>query len=319
MLKKVLFVALIFSSKLFAQSPIKSDSLVFTSLDSLLLKLDSVYTPKSYLNIDFGIGNREFSLNNNAINANQSVVSQLYYTPSINYFHKSGFSISLTPYFTNINGGLNLYQTALSPAYGFENKKISATLSATHYFADNKVYNGNSTFQNELYLSLKYKKTVLQPIFTAGLAGGNFREINLDSVRIAGVKRYILDSTQNNIKTFEVSIGVEHDFEFESFFHKKDFLSITPQLFLNAGSEKYTSTHINKLFAKAVNRGNKVRSLTSTDNAPFSVQSLAFSLILNYEIGSFYIMPNFYTDYYLKTTTGKRLNSVFGISFGYNF
>ena len=316
MSKKILFICLLFSSKLFAQVPSSIDSTLIADLAKLL---DSTQVPKSYLNVDFGIGNREFSSNNNAINADQSVVNKLYFTPSIAYFHKSGFNFSITPYLSNINGALKLFQTAVSPGYGYDNKKVTTSVSYTHYFADNKTYNGNSTFQDEFYSFFKYKKLYLQPVVTLGYAKGNFREINLDSIIVLGSKRYIKDSTHNSIKAFNVSIGVEHNFENDNIFTKDDNITITPQLILNFGNEKFTSTHVNKLFARAVNRGRKVRSLTSTDNTSFAPQSLAFSLTVNYEIGSFYIMPNYYADYYLQSTTGNKLSSIFSISFGYNF
>ena len=316
MIKKLLLICLLFCGKLFAQTPTNFDSSLIAELAKLM---DSAAAPKSFVNVDFGFGNREFSANNNAINADQSVVNRLYFTPSFTYFHKSGFNFSITPYISNINGAVKLFQTAISPAYGYDGKKISTSVSYTHYYADNKTYNGNSTFQDEIYAALKYKKLYLQPVATFGFAKGNFREINLDSIKVLGQKKYIKDSTHNSIKALNVSLGVEHSFEFDKIFTKQDAITITPQLAVNFGNEKFTTTHINKIYARAVNRGRRVRSQTSTDNTPFAVQSAALSLTLNYEIGAFYIMPNYYGDYYLPPTDSKRLSSTFSISFGYNF
>src|SRR5829696_5103072 len=62
-------------------------------LKELMGLLDSAYKPTSYVFVNLGIGNRLFSIRNNALNAKQSVTSTVIYTPSLGYYHKTGFSI----------------------------------------------------------------------------------------------------------------------------------------------------------------------------------------------------------------------------------
>ncbi len=324
MLRIAALLFLLFSCNgVIAQISNSPDSLTIKSLadlDALLADVDSADTPKSYIDISIGLGNKEFSQRNNAVNAGQNNITQLYYTPSLSYFHKSGFGLSVIPYLTNLNGNFKLYQTALNPSYSYANKSIVTSLSYTHYFADNKSYYTNSTFQNELYAFLRYKKWYLEPSLSLGFSSGKYNQINLDSIRIFGQNRLIKDSTKNTIKDFTVAFGVEHSFEFSKFLTKNDNITLTPQLILTGGTERYSTTHVNQIYARLANRPNsKIRSLSSTENAPFAIQSLAFSFTAFYEIGNFYLSPNVYSDYYLPSTTEKRLNTVFSFTFGYTF
>ncbi len=323
----LLFVFISFAAR--AQTIEKSapsiDSL--KELDMILNLLDSKNNPPSYFDINVGIGNKFFSQKNNSVNATQSQVNKLYYTPSLGYHHKTGFGISITPFLANDNGAVKIYQTALSPSYDYVGKSISASISYTHYFADTKAYNSNSTFQNDWYSTIRYKKWIIEPSIAIGYTTGEFNEVSrLDTV---GPMPNIVynDSTKNSIKDFSLSAGIEHSFEFEKLFGENDGLTLTPQLILTTGSEKYKSTRVNKVIYPALNqfllkqaaRRGKVVSRTQTDNTSFAIQSLAFSLSADYSIGKFSISPNIYSDYYLPESTAKKLNTVFSISFGYYF
>ncbi len=296
-------------------------------LDLLLGLLDSADKPTSNFDLNLGIGNKLFSQRNNSVNATQAQVNQLYYTPSVGYHHKSGLGLSVTPYIANDNGAVKIYQTALTPSYDYSGKSISASLSYSHYFADTKAYNSNSTFQDDWYASVRYKKWIVQPTIAIGYTTGIFYESNTTDTVINARRIIYNDSTKNSIKDFSLNAGIEHSFEFENLFSKNDGLSITPQIILSAGSEKYSSTRLNKVLYPALNqflqkraaKKGKVISRTQSDNTPFTIQSLAFSLSADYSIGKFSISPNVYSDYYLPPTTEKRLNTVFSISFGYYF
>ncbi len=320
MIRITLLLFFIFSSFVsFAQvtntktnNPTVIDSLA--ELKLLMELLDSMDKPRSYVEISVGIGNKLFSEKNNTINASQTEVNKLYYTPTLAYHYKKGFSISVTPYITSEKSTIKIYQTALSPSYDFSNSKVSIGISYTHYFSDSKAYNPSAIFKNDIYASAKYKKWNIAPSLSLGYATGNFNEINA-----IGTSRIFYDTTKNSIRDFSVSVAVDHQFEFENIFNKKDGISITPQLMLNAGSEKFTTTHVNKIFATLPRRANKVRPLSQTANSPFAIQSLAFALSAEYFVKNFSIQPNVYADYYLPQTTQQRLNTVFAITLGYTF
>ena len=290
-------------------------------MNELLNMTDSSEKTKSYFDITLGVGNRSLSVNNNSVNASQALINKLYYTPSIGYYHKSGFGISISPYITLQNGNLKNYQTAVTPSFDYESTKISTGISFTKFITDKASYSLNSTYQNDLYGYIQYNKSFIQPILSLGYSTGIYNDISFDTLfgpinnRIIAIRR---DSTKNEVKDFSVSFGIEHRFEFDSIFSKNGTLSFIPQLVLNAGSEKFTSTIINSRRVAKATKNNRLKSLTQTDDAVFSAQSIALSLTAEYNIGNFIITPNLYIDYYLPTTTEKKISNLFSISVGYS-
>jgi hypothetical protein len=323
-MQKLLFLlAFIFSATLLSAQTVSKQSIQDSLEDAklFLAMLDCLdEKPYSYFDVSLGIGNGSFSVNNNSVNASQAQVNKLYYTPSIAYHHKSGIGISVTPYFTTDNGNLKTYQTAITPSYEYETNKISASISFTKFIGDTKSYTSNSTYQNDLYGYIKYTKNYIQPILSLGYAKGTFKEINFrDSVKLLNRTIAVFDTTKNDIKDFSVSFGIEHVFNFDSLFTKRGSLTFTPQLVVNAGSEKFMSALLNVRAVNTATRTNKLKSLTQNANSPFAFQSIALSLSTDYYIGNFVISPNFYIDYYLPPTTEKRLSNLFSFSIGYTF
>jgi hypothetical protein len=323
-MQKLLFLlSFIFSVTLLSAQTVTKQNIADSLEDAklFLAMLDSLdEKPANYFELSLGIGNGSFSVNNNSVNASQAQVSKLYYTPSIGYNHKSGFGIAVTPYFTTDNGNLKTYQTAITPSYDYESNKISTGISFTKFITDTKSYTSNSTYQNDLYAYLKYTKSYIQPILSIGYAFGTFKERTfVDSITILNRRIAIFDSTKNDIKDFSISLGIEHIFNLESVFTKKGTLTFTPQVVLNAGSEKFKSTITNSRRVAAATRTNRLKSLTQNADSPFAFQSIALSLSTDYYIGNFVISPNFYIDYYLPPTAEKRLTNVFSFSVGYTF
>ncbi len=323
MQKVLLLLSVIFSTTLLCAQTTQEKNVLDSLEDAklFLALLDSLDEKSaSYFEVSIGIGNGSFSVNNNSVNASQAQVNKLYYTPSIAYYHKSGIGISVTPYFTTVDGNLKTYQTAITPSFDYESNKISTGISFTKFIADTKSYTSNSTYQNDLYAYLKYTKSYIQPTLSIGYAAGTFNDISFrDSLKLPNRTIAIFDTTKNEIKDFSLSLGMEHAFNFESVFSKNGRLTFTPQLVVNAGSEKFKSTITNLRAVQAVGRNSRLKSLTQNANSPFAFQSIALSLSADYYIGNFIISPNFYIDYYLPATTEKRLSNVFSFSVRYSF
>ena len=86
---------------------IQSDKELLDSLiknDDFIKQLDN--ESRSYFKVNFGIGNQLFSLHNRTLDAAQ-IEKKLIFTPSIGYYHKSGFNLSLSGYLVNDSGKRN--------------------------------------------------------------------------------------------------------------------------------------------------------------------------------------------------------------------
>lgn len=283
---------------------------------------------KNYLDVSIGIGNGEFSANNNAANAT-GVNKQLIYTPAVTYRLKNGLSFGISAFITGDSSGKpNIYQTALTTGYDYYGKTIYAGGSYTRYLSNQNKYNSKSLYQNDLYAYIKLAKGIIQPGISLGYVTGKYKETNYvsfkrtihlpnpppngrDSVFIVTGR----DSSDNKTSYFSVATGVGHDFAFYNLFSKKDELDFILSLILNMGSDKLTQTHTNKVFDRPAFSSRKKSDYANK----FQLQSVAASLDFTFMIKNFFIQPIVYFDYYLPETTENRFSTIFSVTAGISF
>lgn len=290
--------------------------------DAFMQLFDSLdkQPPKSSVDINVGLGNRLFSLTNKSLTADQGDVNKLIYTPSVAYFHKSGFGLAVTAFLGSDNSHLALFQTGISPSYDYSDKKISVGIAYTRYLLNNSLSVAPSPFQNDFYAYISANKGAIQPGLSIGYASGKYTEYT-DSIRIRPAPLppiRIKDTTQYKLQDWSVMASAKHDFSFYGLLNKNDGLVLTPMVMVVGGTQKY------KVSSKTVAitrrpQGNILRlrnNSSSVDQTNFALQSAAFSLDLDYGIGKFYLRPQLYMDYYLQSTTGNRLTATFSCVLG---
>jgi hypothetical protein len=299
-----------------------------SSLDSILQNdafaqmLDSLgdLPAKSSVDISIGFGNRLFSLRNNTLNADQANVKKLIITPSVAYYHKSGFGITVTGFMGADSGRMQLFQTGITPSYDYTGKKISAGIAYTRYIDNKSLSVSPSPFKNEVFAYVHAAKGLLQPGLAIGYATGQYKEY-IDSLRIRPMPLppiRIRDTITYKLKDFSLLASVKHDFSFYGILGKNDGLLLSPQLMLIAGSQKYTVQSSGTAITRA-RTGGVLRlrnSSSTTDNTGLSLQSAAFSLDADYSIGKFYLRPQLYVDYYLLATDSNRFTATFSCAVG---
>lgn len=282
---------------------------------------------RSYVDVNFGMGNGIFSLKNNALNAGQAQTDKIYYKPSVGYYHKSGLALTLSGFAATDNGALKMYQYAISPSYTFSNKKFAAGVSYTRIIKGSTASFNVSPFKNDFYASALYKKTWIEPGIAAGFSFGKQVEY-YDSVfwfnpqppappRII----HLRDTITTRLSGFSLTLSAAHTWYFWELINKKDGLQIQPTFMLNAGSQKWNTVHSNRIFRNFPRLANylKRRFGDGSGSEKFSLQSAAFAAKLTYYYGKFYLQPQIYLDYYLPTTTEKRLTSLFSVTAGISF
>jgi hypothetical protein len=293
--------------------------------DALAQMLDSLGTldAKSSFDVSIGFGNRLFSLSNNSLTADQADVKKLIVTPAISYYHKSGFGITVTGFLGSDSGTMSVFQTGITPSYDYAGKKIAAGVAYTRYINNQSLSISTSPFQNDFYAYVSSSKGLLQPGIAIGYASGKYKEYT-DSLKIRPAPLppiRIKDTTTYKLKDFSLMGSVKHDFEWYSVLSKNDGLLISPQLWLIAGSQKYSSVSSTTALTRSPQGGalRIRRSSTATDKTGFSLQSAAFALDMDYGIGKFYVRPQLYLDYYLPQTDGNRLTTTFSCVLGISF
>lgn len=283
-------------------------------LNDLMALLKGEDAASSYFTITAGIGNRLYSFRNNSLNAKQSSSNTIIYSPSIAYYHKSGFSLSGGANLLNdAKDGFGVNQYSVSPGYQYNNKNYTTGISYTHYFVRDKYSAYASPIQNDLYASFSWTKPWIQPGIAVGYSTGKY----YDHI-IFGQQQQYYDSTTNKLKSFSVIASAAHGFDWYNLFDQSDGIIVTPTLMGNFGSSKTDIQHNSNapnLINFLTNRG-RLRKFTTNK---FQAESIGLDIDVNYVIGKFNIEPDLYLDYYLPSTDTKRFTQVYTVKVGYSF
>jgi len=289
-------------------------------LTHLMNMLDSSDSPSSNAFVNLGIGNRLYSIKNNALNAYQSS-NKLIYSPSVGYTHKSGLGLTTGANLLNEGNGIAVSQYSVSPSFGLVgNENIDFSISYTHYFVKNKFSPFSSPIQNDFYTSFSYLKSWFQPGVAVGFSNGEYKDARYKDTVIAGINRSFYDSVTYKLNAFSLMFTLGHQFLWYEVLDQADGLALTPTLMVNAGSGKTAISHntnaIN-LF-RILNKRGKITRLQEFD---FAVQSIGLNIDMRYMIGKFYLQPQLYFDYYLPAldADSKRFSQLFTFNLGYTF
>ena len=148
-------------------------------LDSLMADfddfLDSLSKPKSFFNITVGAGTGLFSFEtkNSAVLTSEK---KLILSPSVGYFHKSGFGFSATGYLINDSSKLNFYQYVLTPSFDIIKRKFSLGISFSRYISKDSLSFYTTPIQNEIFTYFTYKNWWLRPSISLSYGWGSETE-----------------------------------------------------------------------------------------------------------------------------------------------
>lgn len=274
---------------------------------------------KSYADVNMGVGNRLFSLNNNAINAGQAQTNKLYYSPSLGYYHKSGVAVSATGFLAADNGNLKMYQYALSPSYSLVKEKFSVGISYTRILEGSETSFTASPFENDFYASARYKKSWLQPSLAFGYAFGKQTEYFDTAFWLLNRVVHIRDTITTRLSSISLVASASHTWEFNDVIANNDAVQLQQAVMLNAGSQRWDISHSSTFLDRrpVVQDYLKRRYGDGTASSAFNLQSLGVSTSVTYHVGRFYLQPQVYFDYYLPETSEKRLTSLFSVQAGF--
>ena len=290
--------------------------------------LDSLSQPKSFLSVSVGIGNRTFSIKNNSLNTQEATTDKLSFTPTIGYYHKSGWGLGVTGFLSTLNDKLSFYQYAITPSYDYIGEKISAGISYTRYFGKDTATLNASPYENDLYGYFNFRHHSWRYGIAVGYATGSFSDklSYKDSVlryntilqRLEWFRYNVTVNSVNKIQDFSVSASVRKDFDWEAVFSKNDNLTLSFTAYIVGGASKIkTNTNINATKRK-ITLARFRRSYESADGNNLQFQSAALSASLYYSIGKFNLQPIWFMDYYFPDSD-KKFNQVFSFTLGFNF
>lgn len=290
--------------------------------------LNEIDKPQSVLRINVGLGTMPYSSVNKGVRS-MDVKKQFLITPSINYFHKSGFGLTAKVYASDIENNFKVYQFAFSPSYSYtKSDAIDAAVSYIHYFKERKFNSNISLLDDEFVITASYKKGWIVPRLTGSYAQGKYRQaVTIDTSfyeRNRLIRLRFNDTAVTNISALLLAGGLEHDFVAYNLLNKKDGLRFTPQLAAYFGVTNFTVDYRStaQLYRKYVDR--KLKKLSryesSTDvKGTFGLQSVGLDLNFNYAIGKVYFEPDLYLDYYVNGEESQRFTQVYNFNIGITF
>lgn len=312
---------------------VKKDSTAI--IDSLMKDfekmVDELVAPKSFFSVGAGLGNRSFSVKNNALNTQESKTNKLSVTPYAGYYHKSGLGLTLMGYATGFpDNSIGMYQYAVTPSYDYTSRRLAAGISYTRYFGKDTALLSTSPYDNDAYAYVNLIRKKWRFGMAVGYATGFFSDklhyqdsilrLNALLQRFEWVHYDVTVNSKSKIRDFSVSATVRRDFQWDNALVKGDNITLSVVSYLVGGSSHLhttTNTNVNLDFRKITLQRFR-RSYANANGNTFQLQSTALSLSLYYSIGKFNINPVWFMDYYFPDTS-EKFSQVFSLSAGFNF
>ena len=291
-------------------------------LDELDIFLDSLLMPRSYFLASVSAGSGYFNYFRR--NDKLETVKKSVYTPTLGYYHKTGPGLTLSGNITDDGQKINLYQFSVSPSFDFiQNHDWVGGIAYTRYFTKDSLPFYSSPLQNEFNAYVVWRKPWLQPGITASYGWGSRSEYDKREkyIRLLRLKQrlgYVFTTnTQEDISDFSIAASVRHSFYWMHISGEKDYIKFTPQLAFSAGTQKFgfnrtTSTYPVNVRTDAYLLYNS-GDVSVDEKLKFQPLSLSLYLRPEYNIGKFFVQPQFILDYYIPA---EKLAALFSINAG---
>lgn len=287
--------------------------------------MDSILSPNSYFlaSITLGKGYYNFETKNSSL---IEPSKKLTYSPTIGYYHKSGFGVTATGYIVNDEKNMNFYQLALSPSFDYlHNKSFATGISLTKFITKDSLPFYTTPLQNELYVYFTYRKTWLRPTLSMSYGWGSRTDYMKRATIIQDIRvlrrGFIYINTEESIRDFSLTSSVRHDFYWLDVFSHNDHIRFTPQVVLTSGTQKFGFNQTSTTYSPAVRPTSNVintENIYLDDQLKFQPLSLSLYLRGEYAIGRFFIQPQVALDYYFPASTNK-LTAQFAVTAGFMF
>jgi hypothetical protein len=251
-------------------------------------------------------------LSDNVYLGRKDSVAVPYLTPSIGYYHKSGFYFTGSFSYIPASGENRIDVVALEGGYSYSTENFNVEVSTSKEFYSKQSFNVNSEIKGRMDTYLSYDLGIVEPSIQAGMNFASNPDVG-------------------------IGLGLEH-----SFSAAENKLEISPGFLANLGTKNYYADYYNKRRYSPNRKGKKqgnvnydiVANLSGASK--FQLMDFEFTLPVNYTIKK--ITLNFTPTYALPThpsdltlivkpssgnsysqTSTEKLENVFYWSFGLTY
>jgi hypothetical protein len=283
-----------------------------TSLEELQRQLDSMLQKQEKNEVVVGVGYG----NNPAYGAKTAdferpIVMKNFFSPSIAYYHKSGFSGSFSGYYLFNSEKNPWFEWDLSASYDYtKNKRFLTGISYTRYFFADSSDVPLTPIKNELFVYFYYRKWWLEPGISLDFGWGRQTDREVSYSQIGRRRRTITVGTETlntvSARDFNMILAVRHPFIFIDVLKFDDALLFTPSLGLTLGTAHYYSNmkgfqYISRSAkikddigkSKKDAQGQPVETTDDVARTGFAPRVVDLSFNLSYMIGKLTLSPSF--------------------------
>ena len=306
----------------FIDTSINYDDL-FRDFDAFM---DSILSPNSYFLASLSLGKSYYNFETKSSSLIESS-KKLIYSPTMGYYHKSGFGVTTTGYIVNDKKNMNFYQFSVAPSFDYlHNKSLAAGISFTKFITKDSLPFYTTPLQNELYAYFTYRKTWIRPMLALSYGWGSRsdyikRESVIQDLRLRR-RGFTYINIKESVRDFSLMASVRHDFYWLDVFNKKDHIRVSPQLAFTSGTQKFGFNQSSSTYATVIRTNSNVlyssEDVYLDDQLKFQPLSLSLFLRGEYSIGRFFIQPQFVLDYYFPSVS-QNLTGLFSINAGLMF
>lgn len=294
---------------------------LFNELESFL---DSITAPRSFANISLGINNGYFNYQSQSSIESSS---KLVYTPSLGYYHKSGFGIGATG--SAIADGfknINLFQIAATASYDYmQSSQFLTGVAYTQFFTKDSLDFYTSPLTSEASGYFLYRNSWLKPSIAVNYAWGSRTHVEERQEKIKLLRGKPLNSTTiiettENVSDLSVALSVKHDFYWLNVLLDKDYFRFSPQISLISGTQRFGFNQVSN--ANYFNSKSGISVLQNTEelnlseSSKFKPLSLSARLRTEFSTGKFFFQPQILLDYYFPAEE-KNFTTGFAITTGF--
>lgn len=271
-------------------------------LDSLLQKQE-----KNEVVVGIGYGNNP-AYGAKTADFDRPIVMKNFFSPSVAYYHKSGFSGSLSSYYL-FNAEKNpWFEWDFSASYDYtKNRNFLTGISYTRYFFADSSDVPVTPIKNELFAYFYYRKWWLQPGISLDFGWGRRTDRVVNYWQIGRRRQTVSNESESTVsgRDFNMILAVRHPFVFIDVLKFDDALLFTPSLGLTLGTAHYYS---NMKGFQYVSRSSKIqddikKSKKNDSGQPvesesdaqtgFEPRALDLTFNLSYMIGKLTLSPSF--------------------------
>lgn len=268
-------------------------------LDSLLRKKE-----KNEIVVSVGFGNNP-AYGAKTADFDRPIVMKNFLSPSIAYYHKTGFFGSLSSYYLFNTEKNNWFEWDLTAGYDYtKNTSFLTGISYTHYFFADSTDVPVTPIDNELFAYFYYRDWWLQPGVSLDFGWGRRTDRVID-YRQLGRRRSSANEVVSTVsgKDFNMILAVRHPFIFIDVLKYDDAILFTPSVGLILGTAHYYS---NLKAFQYIARSAKIKQdikkskknaqgqpIESEDKTGFEPRAFDLTMNFSYMIGKLTLSPSF--------------------------